>query len=227
MKKACVFDLDGTLLNTSYALKKCMNESLKILKERKNLELKRDLKINLKETKKFVGDGLIIYIKRTLNHLLIDDENLLDEMFSIYMEVAKTHNLYKVAPYYDISDILEQLKKKGVKLAILSNKMQEVVEANTNKMFRKGLFDKIYGERKGIKIKPDPSSLNALIKELGLKKEEVLYFGDTDVDMQTGKNAKVDGVGVLWGFREKKELIKNGAKYLIKEPREILELINV
>lgn len=226
MTKACVFDLDGTLLDTSFALRKCMNESLKKLDLKKyNIDENKILSISLDLTKIYVGDGLEVYIERVLKYLNIYKEDIKDDILKIYTEVAREYNLYKVEPYMDIIFVLNNLKKKGIKLAILSNKVQEIVEKNCEKFFEKGLFDIIYGARQGINIKPDPSSLNSLIKELGVDKKEVLYFGDTNVDMKVSVNAGVDGVGVLWGFREKKELIDNGAKYILSKPMDILLLI--
>ena len=120
---------------------------------------------------------------------------------------------------------MKELKNRDIKVVILSNKSQEGVEANVKKCFEEGLFDAVYGERKGVRIKPAPDALELIIKEFSCKKEEVLYFGDSDVDMQTAINAKLIGVGVLWGFRDRKELEENGAKYIVDKPSKILDLL--
>ena len=113
----------------------------------------------------------------------------------------------------------------GIKSVVLSNKSQLGVEKNINGIFGAGVFDLIYGERDGIPKKPDPTSLNMIIEELGLSKSEILYVGDTATDMQTALRAGVTSIGVLWGFRDEKELKENKADYIIKNPSEILKII--
>ncbi len=215
MIKLCVFDLDGTLLNTSYALQRCINAALAEMGVGE---------IDLEHTKGFVGDGYRTYVRRSLEYLGIEEEEEWERACRIYERVVEEHKMYQVKPYEGILSMLEALKKRGLKLAVLSNKVQEVVEDNCAMFFAENLFDRIYGERQGIRIKPSPEALLALMEELQVSKEEVLYFGDTDVDMKTAVNAGVCGIGVLWGFRDKEELQENGAVYLVQRPGDIVEL---
>ena len=218
MIKLCVFDLDGTLLDTVHALTRVINLTLG------EIGLP-DVSEN--DVKYFVGSGYKIFVQRALKHFDALDKFDLEKVYSIYEKHFEAHRLYRVEPYEGIKSLLSALKEKGIKLAVLSNKSQEGVEDNIRKCFKPDFFDALYGEREkeGIKIKPAPDSLLAIIEDFGVKKEELLYFGDSDVDMLTSVNAGVSGVGVLWGFRTADELEKSGAKYIVERPEEILNLI--
>lgn len=216
MIKLCVFDLDGTLLNTLPALNKIINLCLS------DLGL---ASVSEEDTKHFVGNGYKIFVDRALKHLGIYEKVDKQKAYKIYEEHFAKHKLYKVEPYTGIVELINELKNRKIKTVVLSNKSQEGVEANIKKCFDKSLFDAVYGERQGIKIKPAPDALNLIIKDFGVEKSEVLYFGDSDVDMQTSINAKVVGIGVLWGFRDREELEKNGAKFIVEKAEDILELI--
>ena len=92
--------------------------------------------------------------------------------------------------------------------------------------FGEGYFDCVYGQREGVAIKPDPTAVYQIIEEVNVKPENCLYIGDTGTDMETGKNAKLCTVGVLWGFRDKEELLQNGADIIIEKPCQLLDCIN-
>ncbi len=153
------------------------------------------------------------------------DLKLANEAYKVYDEIFAVDCLKDVKPYEGITKLLEALKQMGIKSVVLSNKSQLGVEKNINGIFGAGVFDLIYGERDGIPKKPDPTSLNMIIEELGLSKSEILYVGDTATDMQTALRAGVTSIGVLWGFRDEEELRENKADYIIKNPSEILEII--
>lgn len=216
MIKLCVFDLDGTLLNTIHALTKIINLTL--------IELGLGT-VTEDDTRYLVGNGYKIFVDRAIAHFNATNEVNIENAYKIYEKYFDKYRLYKVEPYVGIVELMKELKNRDIKVVILSNKSQEGVEANVKKCFEEGLFDAVYGERKGVRIKPAPDALELIIKEFSCKKEEVLYFGDSDVDMQTATNAKLIGVGVLWGFRDRKELEENGAKYIVDKPSKILDLL--
>ena len=216
MIKLCVFDLDGTLLNTIHALTKIINLTL--------TELGLGT-VTEDDTRYLVGNGYKIFVDRAIAHFNAINEVNIENAYKIYEKYFDKYRLYKVEPYVGIVELMKELKNRDIKVVILSNKSQEGVEANVKKCFEEGLFDAVYGERKGVRIKPAPDALELIIKEFSCKKEEVLYFGDSDVDMQTAINAKLIGVGVLWGFRDRKELEENGAKYIVDKPSKILDLL--
>ena len=122
--------------------------------------------------------------------------------------------------------MLGELKRQGILLAVASNKYHEATVALIPAYFGEGLFDFVFGQREGIPIKPDPTIGYDIIKAAGVRKEEVLYVGDSGVDMQTAVNSGVASVGVTWGFRDREELLKNGASYIADQPWEIVKFID-
>ena len=147
------------------------------------------------------------------------------EAYEVYNDFFSKYCLVDVKPYEGITELLDELKKLNIKTVVLSNKSQEGVEKNINNIIGENVFDLLYGEREGIPKKPDPTSLNMIIKELGLSKDEILYVGDTATDMLTALAAEVKSVGVLWGFRDEKELRENKADFIINTPGEIIDII--
>lgn len=216
MIKAVIFDLDGTLLNTLTALSFCISKTMK------HFGLKE---IDIEHTRYFVGEGAKKFVDRSLIYNGDTDLKLANEAYKVYDEIFAVDCLKDVKPYEGITKLLEALKQMGIKSVVLSNKSQLGVEKNINGIFGAGVFDLIYGERDSIPKKPDPTSLNMIIEELGLSKSEILYVGDTATDMQTALRAGVTSIGVLWGFRDEDELRENKADYIIKNPSEILEII--
>lgn len=216
MIKLCVFDLDGTLLNTLPALNKIINLCLK------DLGLGE---ITKEQTKLFVGRAYKNFVDKAIAYFNMTNKIDKEKAYNIYNTYFNLYKTEGVSVYDGILELLRNLKQRDIKIAVLSNKSQLGVEANIKKYFGDEIFDYIYGERKGIRIKPNADALLAIINECGVKKDEVFFIGDTDVDMQTGKNAGVCSIGVLWGFRDRKELLENDAKYIVEKPQDILNLI--
>ena len=216
MIKAVIFDLDGTLLNTLNALSFCISKTMK------HFGLKD---IDIEHTRYFVGEGAKKFVDRALIYNGDTDLKLANEAYKVYDEIFAVDCLKDVKPYEGITKLLDSLKAMGIKSVVLSNKSQLGVEKNINEIFGAGVFDLIYGERDGIPKKPDPTSLNMIIEELGLSKTEILYVGDTATDMQTALRAGVTSIGVLWGFSYEEELKEYKADYIIKNPIDILEII--
>ena len=213
MKKAVIFDLDGTLADTIASITYCGNLAL----SRFGLP-----SFGEEDYKHFVGDGAAMLIRRAL--LAAGDERLehFDEVYEAYLEIFAKDCMYQVKPYEGICALLEELKRLSVRIAVLSNKPDRdslrVVEA----LFGKGYFDFVQGQRADIPRKPDPAGVYRIMEAFGLSAGDFLYVGDSGVDMKTGRAAGIFTVGVLWGFRDRKELVENGADAVISKPLELL-----
>lgn len=217
MIKCAVFDLDGTLLDTLTTIAYYCNKTLEALK----LE-----PIEKEKYKYFVGEGARILIKRILEYRDFSvSEEKLEEILENYLSSYNKNPEHLTAPYKGIPELLKSLKEKEITLAVLSNKPESSVLPLCEKFFPDGTFSIIKGQTDGVPRKPDPAALFDILKNLNAAPHECLYVGDTSTDMQTGKNAGAKTVGVLWGFREKEELIKNGADLLADTPKEILSFI--
>lgn len=214
MKKAVIFDLDGTLLNTIDDLGDSVNYVLK----KHNYPT-----FSIEEYKYKVGNGMRKLIERSLPKSEQTDEKI-EQILAEFMAYYGEHKMDKTAPYDNIEQLLKTLKQKGVKTAVVTNKAHISAKPLMDEVFP-DLFDAVIGQKEGVPTKPDPTSVFAVLKELGVSADECLYLGDSGVDMQTAKNAGIFGIGVLWGFRKADELIENGAKKLIGKPQELLELL--
>ncbi len=213
MKKAVIFDLDGTLADTIASITYCGNLAL----SRFGLP-----SFGEEDYKRFVGDGAAMLIRRAL--LAAGDERLehFDEVYETYLEIFAKDCMYQVKPYEGICALLEELKRLSVRIAVLSNKPDRdslrVVEA----LFGKGYFDFVQGQREDIPRKPDPAGVYRIMEAFVLPAGDFLYVGDSGVDMKTGRAAGIFTVGVLWGFRDREELVENGADAVISKPLELL-----
>ena len=214
--KAVVFDLDGTLTNTLESLAYVGNKTLESL----GLEARP-----MEEYKYFAGDGVDTLIKRFLMAAGdLECENY-KKAYEFFMTEFTGDCTYKVEPYEGIKETLVALKEKGMKLAVLSNKIHPKTVEVVYKFFGENTFDIIQGQMDGLEKKPHPEGALQISKRLGIDVSEIMYVGDTDVDMKTGTSAGMFTVGVLWGFREEDELVENGANKIISHPSELLDLI--
>lgn len=216
MIRCCIFDLDGTLLNTVTAL--AYTTSLV-------LEHFGYGPITEAQIKRIVGDGYKCQMERALR--LAGDEALthFEESLPLYLELFSKHCLYGVKPYDGIPELLEELKKRDIRIAVLSNKPHPQAVENIETIFGKGYFDVVAGEQPGTPKKPDPAGVYNILSALDVKPEECLYFGDTATDMKTGLNAGLTTVGVTWGFRGREELESCHPQYIIDRPMEAAERI--
>ena len=218
MIRCCIFDLDGTLLDTVKALTYTTNL---VLAQFGYGPVGED------HMKRFVGDGYKMQMERALR--FAGDENLdhYEESLSLYMELFAKHCLYEVKPYEGIRELLEGLKEKGILTGVLSNKPHARTVENIETIFGKGYFDAVLGEQPGVAKKPDPAGVRQILKQFGAKPEECLYFGDTNTDMKTGLGAGLITVGVTWGFRPKEELEAFHPHFIIQNPLEVFEKVLV
>lgn len=213
MIKGIIFDLDGTLLNTVDDIKNSLNFVL----EENNFPLRTE-----EEVKSSLGYGSLSLIKDSLPKDTTED--MINKIYNDYVSHYTKNNNNFTKPYEDIMTLLKLLKANKYLVAITSNKMQEAVTELNQETFL-GLIDVAIGERKSLKLKPDPEMIVLALNELGLSNEEVLYVGDTEVDLLTAKNANLKSIAVTWGFRTKKELLKHSPDYVIDSPLDLLEII--
>jgi phosphoglycolate phosphatase len=216
MYQCCIFDLDGTLLNTLEALSYCTNHVV----EPYGLG-----RIPTEEFKWMVGDGYRNQMKRALTYLGDDKLTYFEETCKNYIEFFGKHCLHEVKPYDGIVETLQELKDKGMKLAVLSNKPNQQTIDNVKAIFGEEMFDFIAGQVDGVPIKPDPGGALRIAKQFDVAPEACLYIGDTNTDMKTGKAAGMCTIGVLWGFREREELEAFHPAAIVEHPSEIVKWI--
>ena len=208
-----VFDLDGTLLDTLGDLRDSVNFAL----EKNNLP-----KRTTEEIRSFVGNGIRLLIERSV------PENApietVDKCFSDFKEYYKDHSAILTKPYDEIIGLMKILKSNGVKIAVVSNKADFAVKTLMEDYFG-GLYDCAYGERAGVERKPAPDAVFGAISEMGADIENTVYIGDSEVDVETAKNANLPCVAVTWGFRDKKVLESLNPEYIVDSPIKILDII--
>lgn len=214
MKKTTViFDLDGTLLNTLQDLADAVNYAL-----RKEGMPER----TIDEVRRFVGNGVRLLMIRAVP----DGESnpLFEETFAQFKEYYEEHCNDNTKPYEGMIELLETLKSKGYSVAIVSNKIDSAVK-ELSALYFKGIVPVAIGEKEGVRRKPAPDTVREALKELGRTAEESVYVGDSDVDIETAKNAGMPCVSVLWGFRDREFLEEHGAKRYARTAEDVLKLV--
>ena len=215
MKKLVIFDLDGTLLNTIEDLGQAANYAL----ERNGYATH-----SMASYPYFVGNGVRRLITRVLPEDARDDESI-DRVLGDFLEYYDVHCTDYTKPYNGMTDLLQDLRFQGVALAVASNKYQKAVDKIIPHYFPDIPFIAIEGHREGVNVKPDPSVIFAILAQAGVAKADTLYVGDSGVDMETGRRACIDTVGVTWGFRSKKELVEYHADVIVNNPVDILDIV--
>ncbi len=214
MFKVVIFDLDGTLLNTLDDLANACNYALNKFSFPTH---------NVEEYKKFIGNGIYKLVERAVPNNKKDKETV-EKVLETFSDYYNEHMIDMTKPYDGIVDILDELRAKGIKLAVVSNKKHEFTIEIVKKYFG-DRFDIVFGHRENYKEKPDPTSVLEVIEKLNILKSECIYIGDSNVDILTAKNAGVKSVGVSWGFRGREELANEGANYLADNNIELLNII--
>ena len=212
MTRLIIFDLDGTLIDTREDIANACNYAL----EQCGFPVHA-----LDEYNMLVGRGIDNLFRGALpeGH---KDEDMVAKMRSIFVPYYNEHKCDFTRPYDGIIDALEELSAKGLRFAVASNKYQEGTEQLVEKFFGRYDFVKILGQREGKPIKPDPLIVSEAMEGMpGITLDEVVYCGDSDVDMQTGLGAGVRTIGVTWGFRTREELEAYSPYALIDHPSEI------
>ena len=176
----------------------------------------------IEDYKHFVGGGVDILVENALNNQSKEIKDEVTKRFKIEYD-GKLHS--KTLPYDGIYELLDELKKLDINLAVLSNKPHEFTVSYVNHFFKNYNFKEIHGQKKDVPKKPDPKAALDIVKCLDSSCENTYFIGDTKIDMQTAKSANMTAIGVLWGFRDEKELRDFGADFIVSNPLEILKII--
>ena len=208
-----IFDMDGTVLNTLDDL----TDSVNYVFSKFGLPARsRD------EYRQFFGNGIGYAMKCAAPEGTPD--NLIEEMIPVFKEYYDIHCLDKTGTYDGIIDLMKELRDSGCKMAIVSNKIDSAVKELNERFFSEYVSVAI-GERPGVSRKPAPDTVFAALAELGSSPDEAVYIGDSEVDLMTAKNSNLPCIAVLWGFRDRDFLIKNGASAFAKTPKDIISYL--
>lgn len=216
MIKGIIFDLDGTLADTMPDLQTAMNRMLKFIgySERTRVELIGAINNGAKE-----------FVRRSLPNEVQDIDFILKSALREYEKQYSMCYLEKTAPYENVEAMLMNLKQKGLKLAVLSNKQDKFVKDIVSKLFDRKTFSVVQGHDK-LPLKPNPSSALAIAKKMGVKPSQCLIVGDSDVDIQTAKEAGMESIGASWGYRGLEALENAGATFIIEDPNDVCSIID-
>lgn len=208
-----VFDLDGTLLNTLEDLTDSVNYAL----SRQGFPLR-----NLDEIRSFVGNGIRLLMERAVPK--DTDSKTFEICFKDFCDYYKIHMEDKTAPYENINDMLKNVKDAGFKTAIVTNKADFAAQDLCKRMFGNKI-DLIVGSVDGRPNKPAPDGVYYALEVLNSKLENTIFVGDADTDIITAKNAGLPSIGVLWGFRDREIIEKEGAEYIVATVKELEKLL--
>jgi phosphoglycolate phosphatase len=212
--KGIIFDLDGTLVNSLEDIADAMNVVLKDL----------DYPIHgYDDYQYFIGSGLRNLVSKSLpeNH---NDETQIERCYDLMVEVYRDNCTNQTKPYNGIVELLDELKSRNIKLSVFSNKADALTKEITAFLFP-GYFNPIVGLSIESLKKPNPFEALEISKSWDLKPEEMIFVGDSGIDMQTATNANMQAVGVLWGYRPEEELIENGAKHILNHPSDLIPIL--
>lgn len=208
-----VFDLDGTLLDTLEDLTNATNAAL---------HYSGFAYRSMEEVRRFVGNGVQKLMERAVPEGT--DPAEFEMTFGYFKDYYEMHCLDKTRPYEGTLEMLQQLKDKGYKMAIVSNKLDSAVKELRDRFFKDNLSVAV-GDQEGLRRKPYPDMVEEALKQLGETKEHAVYVGDSDVDLQTAQNSGLPCISVLWGFRDEEELREAGAEHFAQTPEEVISLV--
>lgn len=207
MKYGCIFDLDGTLVNS------LMDLGLSVNKVLENHYLPT---YSIEEYNFMVGNG----VRKLMERALKQHSDMLEECLKEFYEIYEENCLENTLPYEGIKELIERLKAKDMKLAVVTNKPHHLAVKIVETLFP-DTFDAIYGQQDFYPVKPSPESTMYALMAMRLSKEDCLFIGDSNVDIETAINTDMESAGVCWGFRGEQELIEAGADYICYNPDDI------
>ena len=216
MIKLCIFDLDGTVLDTVGSIAHFANEAL----QNNGIE-----PIDTKEYNYLAGRGIANLVRGMLDFRGCYSEETYKKVYHDYDTAYNANPSYKSKVFDGLKEVLDTIKARGVRIAIVSNKPDFAARSVVNELYGENYFDFVSGQVPGGVLKPDPAVVLSVMDKFGASHDECIYVGDTSTDMQTGKNAEIYTVGVLWGFRGRDELVENGADTVIEKPCELYEIV--
>ena len=205
-----VFDLDGTLLETLKDLAASTNYALRTHNMPEH---------SIEDVRMFVGNGVKKLMERAIPNGIENPQ--FEDVYATFRQHYLEHNLDTTKPYEGIPELLAELKARGKKLAIVSNKFYAATQ-ELARYFFPDTIEVAIGERENIKKKPAPDTVIEALRQLGASRETAVYIGDSDVDIMTAKNCNMPCDSVLWGFRDKKFLTEHGATFFVEKPSQLL-----
>ena len=216
-KRYAIFDLDGTLLDTLDDL----TDSMNYLLGKHNFPLR-----TRNEVRNFVGNGVRKLVERAIPTEYKADDEFIDKFYNDFSLYYNSHSDVKTSPYPGTLDMLDKLLENGFDIAIVSNKIDSAVKSLSAKFFG-GRIRSAIGEKPSIRHKPEPDMVFMAMEEMGADKLDTVYIGDSEVDIQTAKNAGIPCISVLWGFKDRKLLEDSGATTIVESMEELGErLVN-
>ncbi len=216
LKKAVIFDLDGTLLDSAGDICLFINRAL---------EHFGYPSVSKQNVIKFIGTGARNLVKLCIGKPVFDEH--LDEVLAYYNNVYATSESLLTRPFNGVEELLTTLKENGYKLAILSNKPQPNTQALYEEHFKKFAFDAVMGQSSLFKRKPDKTSTLKILGDMGVSVNDAYFVGDGETDVLTSINAGTNGIAVLWGYRDREQLSSAGAKVFANTPSDILSILGL
>jgi phosphoglycolate phosphatase len=212
--KGVIFDLDGTLVNSLEDIADAMNSVLQDLNYPTH---------SYDDYQYFIGSGLRNLVSKSLPKTH-NDEKSIESCYRLMIEEYRDACTHKTTSYEGIIELLDYLISNNIKMSVFSNKSDELTKKITAAMFS-NYFDSAVGLTTESLKKPNPTEALVISKSMGLKPEEIIFVGDSGIDMQTATNANMFAVGVSWGYRPKEELIENGAKQVLNHPLDLIQIL--
>ena len=212
---AVIFDLDGTLIDSLDDLADAMNSVLESLGYPTHPRA---------PYRRFVGDGVVMLVRRALPPEIRDEEAISEYVGMMREEYARRW-LNRTRPYPGVLELLRALRGHGLRTAVLSNKPDAATRTIVSELFADHAFDHVHGALPDRPLKPDPTTALEIAAKWSLPPKRIVYVGDTDIDMRTGQRAGMFAVGVTWGFRDEDELRNSGARRIVRHPVELLDIV--